>query len=308
MTTGQSAIKSIFPLWRDRLGLGLDVELVGRDIPLDAPPENYREAVNVIKGDPNNLGGVVTSHKISLFRAAGNLFDELDHWARLCGEISCISKLENRLFGMAKDPDGAGRALTKMLGPGYFGRTQGEVLCFGAGGAGLAITVHLMTCVDSRDRPRRIVMTDIDPSRLSHQHTVHQRLDSDVPVEYTITPDARQNNRLLTRAAPGSLIVNATGMGKDRPGSPLTEEARFPEQSVVWDLNYRGARDFLRQALRQRTERSLTVEDGWYLFLIGWTSHIEEVFGRSISMAELEDLARMAAFAHPPMPAISSSL
>jgi hypothetical protein len=33
---------------------------------------------------------------------------------------------------------------------------------------------------------------------------------------------------LVSAAPPGSLIVNATGMGKDRPGSPITGRARSP--------------------------------------------------------------------------------
>jgi shikimate dehydrogenase len=98
---------------------------------------------------------------------------------------------------------------------------------------------------------------------------------------------------------PRSLVVNATGMGKDLPGSPLGPDARLPEQAVVWELNYRGELDFLRQARAQAAERRLTVEDGWTYFIHGWTAVIEEVFERPISEAELEVLAGEAAFARP---------
>ena len=58
-------------------------------------------------------------------------------------------------------------------------------------------------------------------------------------------------------------MINATGMGKDLPGSPITEAGRFPMNGVAWELNYRGELQFLDQALAQREARNLTVEDGW---------------------------------------------
>jgi len=77
---------------------------------------------------------------------------------------------------------------------------------------------------------------------------------------------------------PGSVVINATGMGKDRPGSPITEAGVFPDHGLVWELNYRGALDFLQQARRQQAERKLKIEDGWNYFLHGWTQVIAEVF------------------------------
>jgi len=82
----------------------------------------------------------------------------------------------------------------------------------------------------------------------------------------------------LSRLAPGSLVVNATGLGKDAPGSPLTAAARFPERAIVWDLNYRGDLVLLDQARAQAHERALQIEDGWTYYLHGWTQVIAEVF------------------------------
>ena len=72
--------------------------------------------------------------------------------------------------------------------------------------------------------------------------------------------------------------MNATGLGKDAPGSPLTAAARFPERAIVWDLNYRGDLVLLDQARAQAHERMLQIEDGWTYFLHGWTQVIAEVF------------------------------
>jgi shikimate dehydrogenase len=93
---------------------------------------------------------------------------------------------------------------------------------------------------------------------------------------------------------PGSVIVNATGMGKDVPGSPVTDRARFPERCVVWELNYRGELDFLRQARRQERARDLTVEDGWLYFLHGWSEAIAEVFHVELTPERFESLSAEA--------------
>lgn len=59
--------------------LGLeDARLIGVDLPLQAPLEQYREAVSQIKYDPLSLGALITTHKVNLFNAAEDLFDALD--------------------------------------------------------------------------------------------------------------------------------------------------------------------------------------------------------------------------------------
>jgi shikimate 5-dehydrogenase len=84
---------------------------------------------------------------------------------------------------------------------------------------------------------------------------------------------------LVAEAPPGSLIVNATGLGKDRPGSPITGRARFPPRSVVWELNYRGDLEFYQHALAQAESSALQVHDGWQLFCHGWAAALTAVLG-----------------------------
>jgi len=302
VTTGQSSIMQIFPRWRDRLALGDDVEVEGRDLPIHAPPELYRTVVEEIKNDPAHLGGLVTTHKIDLYHAAAHLFDRLDRYAQLCGEVSCVAKRDGRLLGWAKDPISAGRSLDSILGPGYFGNSGGEVLCFGSGGAGVAISLHLMTRPDPTDRPARMIMTNRSPGRLANLQDLHAKIGSDVSVEYVQTADSGANDRLLEGLAERSLVINATGMGKDSPGSPVSNKAVFPEHGIAWEINYRGELDFLHQAWRQRQTRGLRVEDGWEYFILGWTSIMEEVFQRPIGQNELLELSDLAEFARPPLP------
>lgn len=302
VTTGSSSIMRIFPRWRDYLGLGHDVEIEGWDVPIHAPRERYRTAVEAVKSDPAHIGALVTTHKIDLYQAAKDLFDEVDHLGKLCREVSCIAHRSGRLLGWAKDPISAGRSLDEMVGREYFQRTGGEVLCFGAGGSAVAITLHLMTRPDAADRPRRIVVTDRSPERLASLRALHEQLGHDVTFEYITNQDPDVHNGLMARLPPGSLVINATGMGKDTPGSPITDAGRFPEHAIAWELNYRGDLDFLYQAWAQRESRGVRVEDGWKYFIYGWTTAMEEVFSRRISADELEALSRLAAFARPRLP------
>jgi shikimate dehydrogenase len=297
VTTGDSSIMSIFPRWRHVLGLDSGVEMAGHDIPVDAPPERYRDAVESIHADPRVLGALVTTHKIGIYEAAGDLFAELDDLARLCGEVSCIAKRHGALLGWAKDPIAAGRALERILAPTHFGDGGGHVLCMGAGGSGTAIALYL-TARRRGDNPARLIVTDRSSQRLSRLAQVLERVESDSPVEL-VESYAGRHDDLLAELPPRSLVVNATGMGKDIAGSPLGPQARFPEGATVWELNYRGELDFLRQAREQAAERSLMVEDGWTYFIHGWTSAMEEVFERPISEDELDVLAAEAASTRP---------
>jgi shikimate 5-dehydrogenase len=90
------------------------------------------------------------------------------------------------------------------------------------------------------------------------------------------------------------MIVNATGLGKDMPGSPLTDSCRFPYGSLVWELNYRGELQFLKQAREQEKSAALTVVDGWDYFVYGWTQVISEVLHIDISDGTLRQLAEAA--------------
>jgi shikimate dehydrogenase len=296
VTTGSSSIMRIWPRWRDVLELGHDVELVGRDIEVDAPPDAYREAVSELIHDPGAVGALVTTHKIGVYQEGRDLFAGVDELAELCGEVSCLAKRRDGLYGWAKDPVAAGRTLEAVLSPSHFRAGGGHVLCMGAGGSGTAIALYLLARRAEGDHPARLVVTDRSRERLERLAATLARVDHDSTLELA---DAARHERLLAELPPRSLVVNATGMGKDIAGSPLEDGARFPEGAVVWELNYRGELDFLRQARAQAAERGLTVEDGWIYFINGWSSVMEEVFQRPISDEDLRVLAAEAEFARP---------
>ena len=293
VTTGKSAIMRVFPAWAEHLGLG-DVAMRGHDLPLHAEPQRYRDVVSALKADPLDRGGLVTTHKIDLFNACRDLFDYVDPYAELCGEVSSLSKRDGQFRAHAKDPISSGRSLDEFVEQGYWARTGAGALLFGAGGSNLAITLHLMTAREPDDRPRRIVVVNRSPARLESMRTVHEQLGADVKVEYVENADARENDRLLATVPPGSLVVNGTGMGKDSPGSPITDDGVFPERALVWELNYRGELDFLHQARRQEAARGLVVEDGWRYFIHGWTCVIEEVFDVEMTPTVVNELSEIA--------------
>lgn len=293
VTTKQSSIVRLFPLWMRELGFS-EVALEGIDLKLDDEPEHYQEVVAQIKGDPQSLGGLVTTHKINLLNAAEAMFDYLDPYAVLLREVSSISKREGRLEGHAKDPVSAGKTLDALLGVNYFALTQGDVLCLGAGGAGTAISLYLCNQAVHADRPARMIVTDTAQARLDHLQAMVRQVNPGIAFEFVLTAAPEQADALMTSLSPHSLVINATGLGKDRPGSPITDAALFPPNALVWELNYRGDLDFMHQALRQQESRELRVEDGWVYFLHGWTQVIEQVLHTPIDGALFERLAEIA--------------
>jgi shikimate 5-dehydrogenase len=212
-------------------------------------------------------------------------------------ETSCLSKRNGRLICHAKDPISSGLALDGFLPVGHFARTGAEVFSMGAGGSTIALTWHLAQAARGADRPSRIVVSNRSPARLAHLAAIHDSLGHGIPVDCVLAPDPLDNDAALARLSPGAVVINATGLGKDAPGSPLTDAARFPERAVAWDLNYRGDLVFLDQARAQAQARSIQVEDGWTYFIHGWTQVIAEVFDIDIPVRgpAFDEIAAIAA-------------
>lgn len=286
VTTAQSSIMTIFPRWADALGLGA-CAIHGIDLPLGAPPPSYREVVSHVRDDPHSMGALVTAHKIDLLHACADLFDTLDAHAQSLHEVSCLSKRGGRLVGHAKDPISARLALEAIVPEGHRQRSRtagegSEAFLIGAGGATTAITWNLMRPEAGQDRPRRITVSDVNAERLEGLRRFHAGLGRDVAVDYVLASSTGRNDDILHALPEGSLVVNATGLGKDRPGSPLGPDARFPKGGIVWELNYRGDLLFLDRAEAQASGSGLACFDGWNYFLHGWTQVISEVFAIEI--------------------------
>lgn len=296
VTTHKSSIMRVFPLWAEYLGLG-HVTIRGMNFRWHDEPENYRKAVAFIKSDPLSLGALVTTHKIDLLNACRDQFDGLDDYARLMGEISSISKDDGLLIGHAKDPISSGLALEAFLPENYWEHTGAEALVMGAGGSAISVTWYMLQKRHGANRPSRIVVTNRSVPRLEEIERFHARLAPGIPLEYHHTPRPELADAILRGLRPGSLAINATGLGKDAPGSPLTDAAVWPRDGIAWDFNYRGDLLFLDQARRAKEARNLRIEDGWIYFVHGWTRVIAEVFHIDIptSGPRFDALARIAA-------------
>lgn len=296
VTTGSSSIMRVFPKWAEYLGLG-DVEIKGIDMVPHDSPENYRAVVAFLKADPLSLGALVTTHKLDLFAACRDMFDVIDPHAALMAETSCLSKRDGALICHAKDPISSGLALDGFLPADHFAKTGAEVLSMGAGGSTIALTWHLMQASRGANRPSRIIVTNRSAPRLEHIREIHAQLESDILCQYVVADTPEANDRAMAALRPGSVVINATGLGKDAPGSPLTFAGSFPQTGIVWELNYRGDLVFLDQAQAQRDARSLHIEDGWTYFIHGWTQVIAEVFDIEIATSgpQFDEISRIAA-------------
>ncbi|MFD5214474.1 shikimate dehydrogenase [Microbacterium sp. NPDC058345] len=291
VTTGSSSIMKVFPLWADILGLPTRT-LVGHDLPMNADSSVYRDMVTQIRDDAHHRGALITTHKMSVYAAASDLFDDLDPFAVSCAEISSISKRHGRLIGQAKDPITVDLALNDFLPAGHFARTGAHAVILGAGGSGTALSWALG---ERDDAPARVIVTAPSQDSLDHLREVHRRHGTPADlIRYVVTETAEEADAVVAEAPAGSVIANATGLGKDRPGSPLSDAVVFPERAYAWEFNYRGSLEFLHQALAQRDARALHVVDGWRYFIHGWSQVIADVFEITLTPEIVEDLAAAA--------------
>ena len=291
VTTGSSSIMKVFPAGARELGL--DAVIKGIDMPIHAPAQEYRRVVEFMRDDPLSLGALVTTHKIDMYSAAADLFDYLDPYAQRFGEMSSISKRDGKLCAHAKDPISSGLALDSFVPKDHWLKTGAQACVLGAGGSALSISAYLGS--EERhgaDVPARIHLDNRSAPRLAEAVRVLEYLN--VPMSYHLCKTPELNDRIVEALPAGSLVVNATGLGKDRPGSPITDSCRFPENAIVWELNYRGSLEFLHQAQAQREARQLTIEDGWTYFIHGWTQVIAEVFHIDITGERLAACDRIA--------------
>ena len=293
VTTGKSSIMKVFPLWMKVLGRD-DVVMEGIDCKIHDEPEAYRRAVAQIKYDPLSLGALVTTHKIDLLTACRDMFEYLDPYALITDEISSISKLDGRLEGHAKDPITSGASLDAIIGDNYFGKTGGDVLSFGAGGSAIATLLHLINKTNRGDRPKKFTFVNRSLGRLDHAREMVGGLKTDIEIEYIQNSDPAVNDQIMEKFAPYSVIINATGMGKDTPGSPITWDGKFPMNSISWEFNYRGELDYLHQSLAQVQTRNVKVEDGWLYFVHGWTQVVAQVLHFDLTPALFDKLNEAA--------------
>jgi shikimate 5-dehydrogenase len=281
VSTASSLIHRAMPAWQPLLPVPCGVR--GVDIARGSPASAFTALLDRLSGDDSAAGAVVTSHKVSLYQAGLLRFDWLDPLALACEEVNAIRRTPAGLLGWARDPVSVGRVVDRI-----WPSASGQVICLGAGGTARALARYLGIA-----RPRvRLDCADTDAAAV-------QRLTGLAGWPVTGYAGGGPWDHLVGTAPAGSLIVNATGLGKDRPGSPVTSEVLFPQRATVWDLNYRGELDFLRQAQRQAAGSGLRVHDGWQLFCHGWAAALTVILGLPEDSGLGEKFAAAAAALRP---------
>ena len=278
--TGGSGVHAAFPTWARALELG-NVVLRGVDVPPDVQPGAWRELLAEMRDNPRVRGAVVTDHKLRLFRACTDLLDEREPTVELMSEINSLRFEDGRVTAFARDV----LALGSVLGRAPLPSSPPAVVCLGAGGAATALllattldvpaTTTSGTPAPALDVPA-LTFVDRDPAALAALESVMERLPVDPAAVRTVTAATPAACAEVVATAPaGTLVVNATGLGKLGPGSPLPDGTSFPPGAVAWDFNYRGPLTFLAQA---RAAGAPTV-DGRDYFLAGWACALAGVFG-----------------------------
>jgi shikimate 5-dehydrogenase len=222
------------------------------------------------------------------------MFDYIDPYAAKLAELSSISKKDGAFCAHAKDPISSGMALADFVPRGFWADHGGEVLLLGAGGSSLAMSLYFSREEAGDDRPHRVTIANRSEARLVSAKAALAGCEKKIDFRFIHGPSPADNDRLAAALPAYSLVVNATGLGKDAPGSPVTDAVSYPEHSLVWEINDRGDLLFMRQALARKEAGKLHVEDGWNYFIYGWTQVIQEVFHITISAEKLAELSRIA--------------
>jgi shikimate dehydrogenase len=273
VSTSKSFVHRVFPSWLKIIGR--DAKLRGVDINLNSPRDVYRNVVRQIESSENLLGALVTSHKANIFDQAADIFSVVGPYARALREVGVIYKQGTQLTCDATDPFSTRKVLNELLSRGYWSQSAAHALILGSGGAGIALAYAILA--DAEDSPSQVLMTDVDPARVDVVKSVMAPFVSNGRLNAVVV-HGNDTDTLMAKLPEGSLIVNATGLGKDRPGSPISSRAHFPRRSIVWEFNYRGDLQFLQMAKSQAEHENLTVEDGWNYFIYGWAYVMSRVF------------------------------
>ena len=182
------------------------------------------------------------------------------------------------------------------------------MLCIGAGGSAIALMLAMRLDIAGtlaagqpvlRTGPAargHLTIVGRDQGSLDDVRAVQSRCG--IPgdgVSFLLAPDQDAAARGAGSAPPDTVIINATGLGKTGPGSPLPDGAAFPPGAVAWDFNYRGPLTFLGQA----RHAGVATEDGWDYFVAGWSAALAAITGQDLTPDLLSRAARSARTARP---------
>lgn len=302
VATGGSIAHAVFGDWA-RI-LGRPWRLAGVDLPLSTSAEDYRQLVAAMHSNPTVYGAVITAHKLHIYSACAAVLDYRDQLADLTREFNALAT-KTTLEGYARDAMSLTYVLPSLAAHLPAGTLAGRhVLCLGAGGAATALLLALhfnissdMTASARSDRPGYVTFADTSQAALRALRSVATRANLDsTRLAFVHVQGASDCDRLVGILPTSALVINATGLGKDQWGSPLSEAALLSPGMVAWDLNYRGNLTFLRQA----AARGAWPVDGWDYFTTGWAAALTAITSVSLTTSLLAQFHKAAAPYRPP--------
>lgn len=279
VSTQNSAIISLFPAWCEVLGVCCSLR--GVDLAIDSSPSSYTSLLEEMK-KKSCVGGLITTHKSNVFRYGETCFKQVSPVSEALHEVSVIYKRKNHseLFGDALDTVSIEPIINKLTETNsLWSKGDKNVVVFGGGGAGLALVYAL--CNKAISQPINITIIENNQKRIVF---LKKMLNNSIlfPLNVEVL-HSEQGEFSISHVGKKPLIVNATGMGKDLPGSPIKNFQNIPPESTIWDFNYRGELSFLKYASKYNIEKKLLIEDGWDYFLSGWVHVMCMVFNIEIS-------------------------
>lgn len=276
LSTAGSAVNRLFPGWAGLLAR--DIELRGIDLPPRPSRQEVRSLLVRLMADTRVAGAVVTGHKTAIYEHAADLLSGISLDAALLREASVLVRDGKGLRGTVVEPRSIAQTIDDLSVANPLVSPGSDVVLFGAGGAGLS----LLVCLARRAAERfwdigRVMVIDTDRARLERAVEVATSCDPTMHMIAVVSSGELTLGDLVPLTS-GTLFVNATGLGKDRPGSPVRLPVDWPADSKVWDFNYRGDLSFLDEAAKA-IDRGVLAYNGWRLFTNGWAESLAEILG-----------------------------
>lgn len=266
VTTSQSAVVSLFDQWCRILGCSWSLRLW--DIPIDAPKRSYAELVSTLRSR-ENVGALVTTHKARLFSSNCSDFDLVEPRSVALAEIGVVYKRSGLLCGGVSDIDSGAVVIKEILDDQRWRNSSRRAVILGGGGAGLAAAWNL--AVRGVGGASSVVIVESNNERREDIHSLVKAWPLNVSLSVA-SPDNQFSDHIITDKESAALVINATGLGKDRSGSPIRSANVFPDNCIIWDFNYRGSLEFMALARTVSVEKDLRLYDGFSYFVSGWST------------------------------------
>lgn len=272
-STAGSSVHQMFSRWSP--AFDPEAQVRGVDIPVHANPEVFRRLVADIADNPHIRGAVITSHKVRVHAACHDLFDSTSPLVDLAREVNSIRSTDG-LHAFATDP-----VAIELVRPDS--HTTSPVVCLGSGGSAVALVMATVldmaqTAATGKAVPKGTAQRDITIVARRYNvvpelEALFARLPDRDRIQVVVAADEMERSQLTAAQPPGTLVANATGLGKIEAASPVTGPEAFPAESIAWDFNYRGPLTFLAQA----RVAGVHVVDGWDYYLAAWSTALAAI-------------------------------